>query len=1337
MRRVLKILAWVLGALAALPVVVVGLVILLLNVDPGRRLAERLAGQVTGGEVQISGLSGRFPDALRLAHAELHDADGAWLLVDGVVLDWSPARLLSREARVDMLSAARVQVPRLPLSQPSSASRPSDSKPFSLPVRVAVEKLHVDRVEVGAPVAGIAAVASLDGSAHLASLQDGDADLAIVRLDGPGGVYTLHGRIDPASLSAKLDVSEPSDGLVATLAEVPALGAINLHASIDGPRTAEATQVALSAGPLRAAARGTLDLANQAADMDVTANAPAMTPRPDISFQEVALDVHVHGPFTKPDAAGHLRVDRLSAFGAALRSLTADLQGNAGAAGLHATVDGLRIPGPKPDLFEASPLTLQADARLDDPARPVSFTLDHTLLQAHGRATTGGTITAHIDLLAPELAPLAAAGGVDLQGRTQLAIGAAVADGVTKVDVDGTLGITGGIAPVPALVGDDAKLGVSVAIAGSDITVSRARLDGHAINLAAEGTDEGGRLDLRYKLGLSDLFALTPSVAGAVTVQGTAQGPTDDLAVAADLTGEVGTKSFPRGPVTVAVRATGLPGKPSGTVSANGTLEGAPLALGIRADRTDGALHATIERADWKSLHAEGAVTLLADATLPLGHVDLRMTKLDELRPLIGMALSGAVTATADLEQGAGRLQLDAQNAGIPGSRVGRAVLTARVADPVTHPVVAAKLQVDGIEAGGVGGNATMDVNGPEDALALRVAAGLKNLAGADADITAAAIVNAKGKQVDVSALQAAWKGQTVRLLAPARVGFGNGVAVDRLRIGLQQATLDVAGRLSPTLDLTAALRNVTADLARPFAPDVSADGVVTADAGLTGTAARPEGTVKLTAAGLHMRTGPARALPPANLNVTAQLAGVSAQIDARLIAGSTNLTVAGRAPIDPAGALGLRAIGAFDLAMLDSILSAQGRRVRGRVTLDAGVAGTIAAPEVTGTLNLAKGDVQDFAQGAHVANIAAVIRAEGRTVRIASLSGRAGPGVITANGSVGLQAPMPVDLTLKMRNAEPLASDRLTANIDADLTLRGQMEAELAAGGKVTIQRAEIHIPENLPASVAVLNVREAGAKPPPPSAPGPTIALALELAAPRAIFVRGHGLDAELGGTLKIAGTSAAPQISGGFDLQRGTFSLASATLNFVRGKVGFDGTGVTGKIDPTLDFEADSTTASITAMLLVGGYASAPKITLASVPPLPQDEVLAQLLFGRSAKDLGPFQYAEIAAALASLSGAPGSGLNPLEKIRKGLGLDRLSVGSMTTNTSKAAGSANSAPSLEAGRYIANGVYVGAKQDTSGAGTQATVQIDIYKGLKVQTDVGSGQAGSNLGLSYQFEY
>ena len=305
---------------------------------------------------------------------------------------------------------------------------------------------------------------------------------------------------------------------------------------------------------------------------------------------------------------------------------------------------------------------------------------------------------------------------------------------------------------------------------------------------------------------------------GAVTVQGTAKGPTDNVAVTAALSGQIGSKGVPKGPVQVALNATGLPANPAGAITAQGTLEGAPLNLAITADRdAAGTLHATIGRADWKSLHAEGAVTLTKGATLPQGKVSLRMTRLDDLRALAGQAVSGALSAEASFEAGVATVDLDATRAGIPGSAVGHAVLKARVTDPTTHPTVAATLDAEGIEAAGIGGSAKISVQGPQEALAIRLNAAL-SVSGAPAAIATTATLNVPGKTVQLAALTADYKGEAVRLLAPARVSFGDGVAVDRVRIGLQQAVLEVAGRVTPALNLTASLRGVTPDLAKPFA---------------------------------------------------------------------------------------------------------------------------------------------------------------------------------------------------------------------------------------------------------------------------------------------------------------------------------------------------------------------------------------------------------------------------------------------------------------------------------------------------------------------------------------
>ena len=126
-----------------------------------------------------------------------------------------------------------------------------------------------------------------------------------------------------------------------------------------------------------------------------------------------------------------------------------------------------------------------------------------------------------------------------------------------------------------------------------------------------------------------------------------------------------------------------------------------------------------------------------------------------------------------------------------------------------------------------------------------------------------------------------------------------------------------------------------------------------------------------------------------------------------------------------------------------------------------------------------------------------------------------------------------------------------------------------------------------------------------------------------------------------------------------------------------------------------------------------------------------MLSQLLFGQSTSSLSPFQAASLAAALASLSGVGGSVISdPLGGVRNALGLDELSLGG-----------GSGAPTVNAGRYVAPGVYVGAQQSTSGQGTQATVQINLYKGLQLQTSTGTAGAGSgassSVGLTYQFNY
>jgi translocation and assembly module TamB len=156
-------------------------------------------------------------------------------------------------------------------------------------------------------------------------------------------------------------------------------------------------------------------------------------------------------------------------------------------------------------------------------------------------------------------------------------------------------------------------------------------------------------------------------------------------------------------------------------------------------------------------------------------------------------------------------------------------------------------------------------------------------------------------------------------------------------------------------------------------------------------------------------------------------------------------------------------------------------------------------------------------------------------------------------------------------------------------------------------------------------------------------------------------------------------------------------------------------------------------------VGGYASAPKISFVSNPPLPQDQVLAMLLFGTDAHSLSSTQMVELGTALATLTGM--TSFDPMGTLRKTLHLDRLAIGG-------GSGVGNGGTTVEAGKYVMKGVYVGAKQATSGSGTQAQVQVDLTKHLKLNTTVGTGgnvtgfttpenDPGSSVGLLWQYRY
>ncbi|MBB2204897.1 translocation/assembly module TamB domain-containing protein [Gluconacetobacter takamatsuzukensis] len=1400
-RRWPRIVAWTLGLLAGVPlaVAVLGLVAILIvaNTGWGRHSIARQTAELTGGAVTLDGISGRFPDALRIAHIGLNDRKGTWLSIDGLELDWRPTHLLARQARVDRLSIARLAIPRLQ-AESGTKSTTSSKGGSSFDLAIDLRAVHIGRIEVGAALAGTDAAFSLDGTAHLAHLApvlDGLSvatlptaaiDLTLKRLDRVGAL-TLRTQIEPGRLGLHLAADEGPGGFASTSGLEP-LDPLHLALDLDGPRTANHLAFALKSGDISSNINGIVDFINVKSQLSIMARAPHMTVRDGIGWQNLVLDAHVSGDVHHPVGQGHLTLDQPMAAGVAASRILVDFEGHEATGGqpsdarVHAAIDALSIPGSHPGLFAAAPLTLDLFLHPDDAGWPLDVRLDHTLLHLAGRVMTATPAHGTFDLDVPALAPLAEAGGTDLAGRLGLhgvfAMPARPGDAATLA-LDGPLSITGGLRQAVSLVGADGKISLRAAMqqAVGDhpalLRIDRLALDGQAVHLAVSGSrtsaptadpvaggKAGPAVNATAQLAVDDLRRASPAVRGQAGLTLAVDGPLSDLSATAHLEGQLGTAEMPVGPIMLDAVFHHLPSHPQGTLMARGTLDEAPLSIAADLEQ-DPQGRRTIDLAhlDWKSLSGSGHLVLNPHRVTPLGTLDVQMDRLADLSRLVGQPVSGALKAsirTAEPGSTAGEdtrppvvtVAIDG-NLASARARLRSLSLAGTVTDPLGTTQTDMTLRLDGVSAPGVAGDVRVTARGPRDAMAIGANATFQALAGAPAALATSLVVDTPAQSVAIRSLEANARGETVRLTEPARIGFGKAIGVDHLRLtlappGVAPARIDVAGSVKPTLGLTATVDNLTPAIARPFMPSLRADGTISARASLRGTTASPQGTVTVTARGLAYHSDFSGALPPLNMDATAQLAGTQARIDATAHAGSLlDLAVRGTVPTGSAGSMGLQADGHVDLSAANAYLGAQGRQVEGVARLSLALRGALSAPKASGTVTLTGGQVHDYAQGIQLSNMRGTVIAQDDRLTIDNLSATAGPGNIAVNGTLGAFQPgLPIDLRITAKNARPLASDLVTAQVNADLTVRGALASRLDVAGQVVIPHAEINIPSSLPPSIATLDVIRPGDKPPSSGADGAGFVVGLDVAAssPGQMFVRGHGLDAEMSGRLHVGGTADAPAITGAFTMRRGSFNLAGISLEFTKGQVAFNGTGVTQAIDPTLDFEAERGTNAGTAQLIVGGYASAPKITFSSTPPLSQDQIMAMLLFGTDAQSLSTAQMAEIAAAVATLTG--GSAFDPLGKVRSTLGLDRLQL-----TGGSGVGNGNST-SVEAGKYVMRGVYVGAKQATSGSGTQAQVQVDLTRRLKLNTTVGTGgnvtgfttpenDPGSSVGLSYQFNY
>ncbi|HEX2479360.1 MAG TPA: translocation/assembly module TamB domain-containing protein [Geminicoccaceae bacterium] len=1023
--------------------------------------------------------------------------------------------------------------------------------------------------------------------------------------------------------------------------------------------------------------------------------------------------------------------------------------------------EGLRLPPeialPPQDLVWQTELSAPVDRVGTVVLERLAASGDHLRLAAEGSldaSTLGGG--ARLTLTLDDLTAFARPYGQQVAGAAEFDANLALGAGAELISIDlygGARELSGLPAAAGALVGAAPRLEANaIVVPDESIEVTHVRVQGSAITL-------DGRLDLALPEQTLD---------GAVTLD------LPNLAPLAPLLGvELG------GPLTADVRLGGAVDRPAlglaarsrglrvanehiDTLALTAEVEGTPevadgkLRLAVRARNIEAALASDFElRASSLRLtdlalsapraRVDGALSIDLQRQLVEGELSGRIEQLQALGALLPVRLAGALDlkAHASAKDGAQGLALAVQGNDLVSDfgRLRRLGLQATVADALRAPRIAADLALDDFAAGEARmGKGTVHAEGTAAALSVTVAASGEAQVPFDLDGRLELALE-EPIQVRLEQLGGRLAEQPLSLARPATVTLARGsIAVDDLSLRFADAQLAGGFALGPQQVAAEARleRLPLAMLARFGAPEL--DGSLEGRLSLRGAAENPTGSVQLKAIDVALVSPTLEEMPPAELSLTGSLEARRLRLDLRgegvaerpirataelplvvdLAAGAFEVPGAGRV----AGSLDAE----LALARLADILGLDDQRLEGPLRADLRLAGTVAAPAIDGTVRIDGALYENGTTGTVLRDVSLLATADRRTLTVGRFSATDGArGRLTGTGTLGLDpaADYPIDLRLRLEQARLVARDEVVATASGDLVLNGGVNAPML-GGAITVNRADVSIPERLGPNVVVIPVEEIGrgapSSPAPDQGAGSDFALGLNLtvAMPGQVFVRGRGLDSEWEGQLRVAGTSAAPRVSGTLRVRRGGFELLGHRFDLRGGTIAFDGQTPP---DPQLQIDAVTQAERITAIVRITGKATAPEFRLDSEPSLPEDEVLARLLFNRATSALGPADAVRLAAAANTLRGG---GVGLLGRTRQTFGLDTLDV----------TGAGLQDGQVRAGKYLNDRVFVEVGKGAAADSEDVSVEIEILPSLSLDADA-NAQAQTGIGLKWRFDY
>jgi len=566
--------------------------------------------------------------------------------------------------------------------------------------------------------------------------------------------------------------------------------------------------------------------------------------------------------------------------------------------------------------------------------------------------------------------------------------------------------------------------------------------------------------------------------------------------------------------------------------------------------------------------------------------------------------------------------------------------------------------------------------------------------------------------------------------------------------IDLSKGSIQLAGDYGRGLNIQSRLKDVNLALINPMMPGLGLGGVATGslDFAQSSPNAFPEADARLRIDDFT-RTSLASVSQPVDLHFVGRLLadGGNARMIFRRRGAAIGRMHVNLTPLPPgAGSWTTRLLAAplsggmrynGPASTLFSLAALPDQNLSGTIGVAADFSGRVQTPVLTGVVRANNLVYENSTYGTRLTNMKLRGDFTNDRLEVTELTANAGDGTISGQGFVSLSSDKgyPLQLALNLDNATVAKGNDLAASATGEIQVVNSATTPATIRGRIRLPETRYKIVYEGSTKVATLTglrrkpalgrKKITGDAEPISGVPS-NWKLDIDLIADNQIYVSGMGLDSEWSADIKVRGTTGAPILTGGIDLIRGTLGFAGRSFDLESGRLRFNGSSMT---NPTLRLVASGEADDVNINVNITGSAENPEIAFSSTPSLPQDEILARILFGNSIGELTPIQAVQLASSLNGLRGG-GGGLNPLGVLQSSVGIDRLRILGADKDTGRST-------SIAAGQYISNDVYVEIVTDARGY-TATQIEISLTPALSVLSSVGSF-GGSNVNVRYRKDY